>query len=185
MKIDILDKIIILALIAILPASIFLASKFQNENETLMVKKIQDEQLAKVNKVIENIEETKNSQEIGSKIIPIKISNVEYATDSGKLTIEGLAPGKNLNIMVSAVLTSKDDKKNINNKIASKAAILDEDLVLGQNVEVIAIKTDENGNFKFVKNINIKTTDAIELRFDQAESSATIQYDFSENKRNF
>jgi len=54
---------------------------------------------------------------------------------------------------------------------------------LGQAVDVVAIKSEDDGSFTFVKKIDSKPIGIIDLRFDMDQSSATVQYDLEENKQ--
>ncbi|NMB56905.1 hypothetical protein GYA19_03140 [Candidatus Beckwithbacteria bacterium] len=181
---DLFDKFLIIVLIIILPTSIFFSARaYQNEIKELKSNADQ-EKIAKVNEAIDDIEtqlDTTFTKVQEKKTVPIEISSVKFATTSGKLEVTGKAPGKNLNIMVSAIVTPiKTTEKS---KTSSGSAKKVDDSVLGEKVEVIAVKTDGEGNFKFIKQVDLKKIDLIELRFDQGDSSATIQYDLVRNKR--
>lgn len=177
MKSDLIDKLLIILLVVILPASIFSASKIEEKEKIRTEEKLRQEQLAKVDEVIKKIEQKTETDSMASLTSAIEIKEVVYASKSGELSIKGKAPEKKLNVMISTIITPPNSN---NTKQASSSAF---NQVLGQEVAVNAVKTNNDGEFEFVKKINKKEVDIIELRFDQNQSSATVQYDVSKNKR--
>jgi hypothetical protein len=180
MKSDILDKFLILLLIITLPVSIFLTSQYGKKIGQEKEKKLQEEQMVKLNQALTEIRnnETTNQQAIQTDI---KIDEINFATKSGELTISGSAPVKNLNIVISAITTPAKIKAK-SDKRSSKSGELSEE-VLGQKVDVVAVKTDNDGKFEFVKKIDSEKIGLIDIRLDQGEASLTVQYSFLENKR--
>jgi negative regulator of sigma E activity len=166
---DLLDKILVILLIITLPLSIYLTSKSDNNP------------IAQPNPeaVVAQAPAQPNPQV--EKPDPIIINDVSYATQTGQLKIVGVAPIANLNIMVSAVVTKSSEKNATNSAQPSPSAQAES--ILGKAIEVIAVKTNEKGKFTFAKIISDKSIEEIEIRFEQAESTTTIQYDLLNNKR--
>lgn len=188
---DIFDKLLVLLLVITLPMAIFFTSQHQNQLDEKANEQVNEKQIQKIDQAIKQIQSSSASKKTDeeAKAVPINIDKISFATQSGELKVSGIAPGKNLNIMVSAVVTPI--KKEIpKTKIASKSAqpkatesaSLDE-TVLGQSVEVVAVKAGDKGEFSFVKKLDLQKPGILELRFEQGESTATIQYDLSKNKR--
>ncbi len=189
MKTDLLDKFLILLLISMLPTAIFITSQNQELEGGNAKKAAEAEQ--KIHQAIQQLQASKPVDV--PKAAPITIDKISYATESGELTITGVAPGRNLNVMVSATVlphkkttpaptTKSEIDTTSSSSSAAKASSLD-DAVLGESVEVVAVKADVDGKFTLVKKVDFKKTDLVELRFDQADSTATVQYSIQENKR--
>ena len=171
---DIIDKLLIILLIILLPISVFIASNYQKKNELALEKEIEQEQMKKVTAAVNQI----NSQQIQPQY-PVEIEQVYFATESSKLVITGKAPKANSTLMVSSVISIK----NSQDKNSSSSAKKEPSDVLGQAVDVVAIKSEDDGSFTFVKKIDSKPIGIIDLRFDMDQSSATVQYDLEENKQ--
>ena len=179
MKTDLLDKILIILMITILPIGIFVASKYKNQSENQAVAEETQIAEAKLNEAVEKIQKAAEVEK-ESYIEPILIDKVSYASSSGEMDVVGRAPGSNMTVMVSAVITpsvyAKDDKK-----ASGSAKVKNE--ILGETVEVFAVKTDANGEFQLVKEFDAEEIDIVELRFEQSESTATVQYNLVEGRR--
>lgn len=172
MESDFVDKLLILLLITILPISIFIASNYQKRVELEMEKEIEKEQMQKVTVAVNQMQTQQVKQQY-----PIEIGQVYFATQSSKLVVVGQAPKANSTLIVSSVLnTESSDIKSASNSAKKNPAD-----VLGQAVDVVAIKSESDGKFTFVKKIEEKPSGIIEIRFDMDQSSTTVQYDLDKN----
>ncbi|NMC35698.1 hypothetical protein GYA49_01495 [Candidatus Beckwithbacteria bacterium] len=176
MQTDFLDKILILLMVLILPVGIYTASKYAGQLDEPKEEQVQIAE-EKLNEAVAKIQEAAVPQQEEPKIAPIEIADVSYASESGELIVSGAAPAANLNVMVSAVVTPSTYNTKTKNKDGSGES------VLGEQVEVHAVKTDSVGHFTYKRKVDVKDIDLIELRFEQSESSATVQYNLVENKR--
>jgi len=173
---DLTEKLLILIMITLLPVSVFVASNYQQKLEKQQRESLEKEQIAKVNALMAQLQ----TQAVQNEAKSIEIGQVYYATQSGKLVVKGSAPKAESNILVSQVLTAAPTNKDRNvSHSASNSAYN----VLGEAVDVVAIKSDKNGDFTFVKKISSQEASVIDLRFDQDQSSATIQFDLLKLKQ--
>jgi hypothetical protein len=184
---DFLDKFLIFLLILILPITIFLSNKAYKEEIQGGENGLGQDKLEQVDQAIQQLEtqlDNKINSQQAKKTNPIKITDVSFASSSAELRVFGIAPTKNLNVMVSAIVTPKGGftTEYQKEKIGTKSSSLVEP-VLGQAVEVIAVRTDGDGHFEFAQKVDIKKVDLIELRFDQGDSSVTVQYSIRDNTR--
>lgn len=189
---NLIDKFLVFLMIIILPVGIFISSKVSNVSEEEQLALVEEAKLKKIDTALAEIKTAATPKKGEPKIPPIEITKVTYATESGKLKIEGKAPTANLNVMVQAVVTPKATPKpkpkkitKVENAGSSSAQPKEEDVevdVLGVNVDVVAVKTKEDGSFLISKDID-EDVALMEIRFDQGESTATIQYDFIAKKK--
>ena len=191
---DLLDKFLILILVVTLPVGVFVSSKVQENADLNEAVLIEQEKMTKIDKTLEDLRaaSAKEAIPVAPTIEPIEISIVTYNEDEEKIRIEGTAPGTNLNVMVQAVVTKIAKPTPLPVKIIKAASgsgnvaeKVEDKSVLGESVDVVAVRTDNDGNFVLVREIDYDSTALLELRFDQAESTATIQYDFIANRRIF
>ena len=189
---DIIDKVLVVVLVITLPIGIFVSAHMQESADVAKAEQIEQEKIGKLNQTLEELKAASAKETVvkAPEIEPITIRSVVYASDSGKLRVEGTAPGTNLNVMVQAVVTEKAKPTPKPKKVVKQAsgsanvAVKEDDSsVLGEAVDVVAVKTDDTGNFTLVREVDTDEVTLVELRFDQAESTATIQYDFIANKR--
>lgn len=173
---DLVDKIIVLFLILLLPINILISSKMNKGNNDKDI----EVSIEEMDRAINELESKIAAKEADDNTL-ISIESVNYASSSGELVVTGQAPISNLNVMVSATVSNKNNPINNKNQASGSAQIANE--VLGRNVEMVAVKTDEKGMFRFIRKINKEKVELIELRFDQDKASATIQYDFELDKR--
>lgn len=177
MESDFLDKLLIVLLITILPVSFFIASNAQKKYELEQKAQIEKEQMAKVTQTVEQLRARD-----AISMPEIEIDQVYYATESSKLVVTGRAPKKNTVVMVSTVfLQGLKDDKEASASVKTKST----PNVLGQAVDVVAIETDANGDFTFVKKVEEEQAGLVDVRFDQDKSSASVQYDINTQKQVF
>jgi len=177
MNSDLIDKLLIILMIVLLPVSVFFASNHQKKYEKLREEELAREQMERVTQAVAAIQ---NQAEANAQK-NLEITQVYYATESGKLVIKGTAPKPDQNIMVSAVLSPPGKSKNDTSDKSDSGN--NGNNVLGQEVDVVAIKTDENGDFAYVRKIDAKEASLIDIRFDQDRSSATVQFDLQKRKQ--
>lgn len=178
---DLIDKFIILCLILILPINILISSKIKVRQQEKLESQLEAESNQKIAEALAEIKNQPVAQ-AEKKISPITIDSVDYATDSGKLIIEGQAPTSDVKIMVYSTLTNFSQSKRT--KSSSDSASLENYTeVLGDNVEVSAVDANDQNRFTFIKKVDFKKTKEIEIRLEQNDSSATIKYDLENKKR--
>jgi len=180
---DFVDKILILLLILMLPISVVLTSTYRSEADEKSQLQAEEVKLQKIDQALDQIKTTVASDQ-QSKTLPIEIASVTFASASGELKVKGKAPLGNLNVMVSAVVLPAEKLKPLpEEKTASGSAETeDEEAVLGDAVEVVAVKPNEEGEFAFVKKVDPDEVSLIELRLEQADSEVTIQYNLLEGE---
>lgn len=195
MKTDKMDKILIVVLILLVPSSVVVASFLERKDEEQSILEVKQLNEQKFNKVIEELKTAKDQPLPEPSQPKIEITNVSYATQSGTLTVKGKAPGKNLTVMVSTIVTKHSPQRaqtlpspsaSASAQPTHSAALSDSDLdelVLGEAVDVKAVKTDGSGAFTYVREINEIEEALIDLRFDQGDSTAMVQYSVVEGKR--
>ncbi len=202
---QLIDKLVVFLLIIILPVSIYVSSQLDQKSHEDQVRAIEEEKISKINEAIKKMEANKQAEleKLSSQIVPpITIEAVNYYKDKNEIKVEGTAPGTNLNVMISSMITKYKDvdpvadsddsleastsaEASASSKPQKPIAKVAEDInVLGESVEVKAVKSDDVGKFSFIKKIDDDVA-LLELRFDQADSTATVQWDFIENKRKF
>ncbi|MGI5827895.1 MAG: hypothetical protein ACOX6V_02615 [Patescibacteria group bacterium] len=177
---DIVDKILILLLVLMLPLSIFLTSHYKDKLEG---EDLEEVKMQKIDKAIDQIKTTVASEK-KPPVTPITIESVTYASTSGELKVKGKAPNNNISVMVSATVTPPATSA----KTASDSAETvgsSEEAVLGETVEVLAVKPDTEGEFTFVKKLDPEDVGVIELRLEQLESEVTIQYNLQEEDQTY
>jgi hypothetical protein len=186
MKSDLFDKLLIVLMVILLPVSIFIASTLKDSSDIAAGNQSTDESQQRIDQALEQLQNAaKPAQAV--QVPPITIQSISFASKSGELRVTGEAPGKNLNVMVSAVITPPKTLHKPSTELditesASDSASLGES-VLGESVDMVAVKTSSDGSFTFIKKIDTKKADLIELKLDQGESTATVQYNLLENRR--
>lgn len=156
-----------------MPISVIVVARMDNETKDNSGEILVQENMAKLDKALAELESKIADTKINSPT-PISIETVDYATASGKLVIEGKAPTADTNVMIATVVTPKS-------KTASESAKTNN--VLGEAVELVAVKADNNGKFVFMKKIDAKKIEIVELKFEQGGSNTTITYDLEKRKR--
>lgn len=170
---DLFDKFLILLLIITLPLSIYFASKYSKKINTTSQTK------------------TTTTSPVQQEVQPnaqIKISQVFHDQEKNQLIINGKAPVANLNIMALSIITPKketikESTKSGKTKESTIAALKTNENVLGQNVEVKAIKANNEGTFIYIYDTRKLNLEQVEIRFEQLDATATIQYDFEAEQR--
>jgi hypothetical protein len=170
-----IDKLLLILLIILLPVGIVASKQLFQPNLS------EDKQIEAQTKKVEDLMAKLNNQmdqKQGnqSAISGINITSVTNASDSGVLKISGVVPSGKMALYYSATILPKDIIPELNNN-----QVIDKK-VLGETVEMKAIKTNTDGTFVLeypVKGVN----DVIELVLTQDQSRMIIQYDMNLNKR--
>ncbi len=158
------DKLLLTLMLLLLPVSALLTRYYlqKSANPTVTV-----ESLEKVDTMLSQLQESINKKESNIKDPELLVTTVFYATESGVLTVSGVAPKGNLSVRVSTIEKDKDNKKD-----ASESA------VLGESVAERAINTSQDGVFGYKYEPQGDKLESIEIRFEQGQASKTVVYNF-------
>jgi hypothetical protein len=180
---DIFDKILISLLVLMLPLSIFITSRSKNQLEGGGSTQLEEANMQRIDMAIDQIKTTVASDKKSHKP-DISIESVTFASTSGELKVRGTAPTANLNIMVSAIISPPETDSKSASGSAEVVGITDE-AVLGEAVEVVAVKPNSEGKFAFIKRLNQAKVGIIELRLKQLDSEVVIQYNLQEKDHTY
>jgi hypothetical protein len=162
------DKLLLVLLLLMLPLGV-VASKHFFTGTSTETKPSEYEQLGETLQQIANKQQT--PKEETSKI---GISGVVASTQSGVLTVTGQAPSETMTVMVTATILP------VAGSAPTQSSKSDD--VLGQTVEIKAIKPKAGGTFSFQYPIE-DIEGVVELRFEQGTSVTTVQYDVISGKQ--
>lgn len=171
-----IDKLILAALILMLPIGFFISRMLiaEEEEATPAV------DIAAIEQAIR--QSVSQAQPEPVKIPEITIAVVSYASNSGTLTIAGKAPFPQATIWVNTVfLPLAETQTGVvtqTNATPTPAPV--------QKAEVYSVLPSSDGNFTFSYDIpRASRENLIELRFDQDASTKTIRFDPVTNKQIF
>ncbi len=159
------DKLLLTLMLLLLPVSALLTRYYlqKSANPTVTI-----ESLEKVDTMLSQLQESINKKESSIKDPELLVTTVFYATESGVLTVSGVAPKGNLSVRVSTIeVGSKTNKKD-----ASESA------VLGEAITERAINTSQDGVFSYEYEVDNNKLDSVEMRFEQGQASKTVVYNF-------
>ncbi len=160
-----IDKFLIFLLVITLPLGLFAAYRIQKQAAG---KQMDEQRATQIDEALNQIEQALERPAQPSQP-KISISSVNYASDSGKLEVTGIAPQPEAQIIVSAVVTSSSKSEG-------------NDKVLGERVDVVAVAPQPDGTFVFKYPIEDESSQAIELKFEQNGAISSIKYDLVKNK---
>lgn len=167
---NLLDKLLLVLLLLMLPLGVVASKKLLGGSLTAD-KPSEFEQLGQTLEKIADKQKTP-----GSAIPEIGITGVVASSESGMLTVAGVAPSESTTVTVTATILPTATAETGTQKKS--------DEVLGQTVEIKAIKPKAGGSFSF--NYPVRgVTGVVELRFEQGMSVTTVQYDMKERKQIF
>ncbi len=159
------DKLLLIIMLLLLPVSALLTRHY-------LVKSAQPtvslESLEKVELMLDQLQQSVSQRQqpvTGPEFI---ISSVFYATQSGVLSVAGVAPKGTLSVRVS---TLEKEKKSAESNASESA-------VLGEAVVEKAIMTSTEGVFEYEYDVDDEDLDLVELRLEQGQASKTIVYYF-------
>jgi len=165
-----LDKLLIGLMILILPVTIGLSWYFWGQAEVDPETQARMEKLDSLIAQL-NQEAAQPASEAGVNEPKIDVTTVFYATESGELTVTGVAPETKLNMYLTAVESGG---------VADADEESTESAVLGKSLVNQVVKVGVGG--VFVVNYEAESVEGkrVELRLEQGQASKTVVYDFDE-----
>lgn len=165
------DKLLLGLLIVLLPLGLWAAHRATQPNieEEIQSNSTRPATVEELTQIIQELQQPVPTSEPNNP--EIQITNVSFASESGTLQVAGTASDPQLSVMVSATVLplGQDDPQELTGDPNTQD-------VLGYNVEIRSLRPLPGGGFQFHYRIP-PNTGAIEIRFDQAQSSKTVIYD--------
>ena len=171
-----LDKGLLLLLVILLPLGL-IVSRTLFEPENIDESDSKQEQLLKIEKLLDKLAEQKvePNDEAPPPDEQIIVEEIKYASESGLIVISGKAPDVNLGVYISTTVFGSDADSSVNVAVKDANA-------LGKEVEIAAVRTVSGGSFAY-DYFPEKTSGILEIRVVQGEVVSTVQYDLGLRKR--
>lgn len=169
---NLVDKFLLVLMVIILPIGLivgyyFRSSEPKNDDLEMVV------DTAKLAELVEEVN-TRKAQENQPKDPEFFLGEIEYASESGELSLAGAAPDKKKAVIVSVTIFSKE------NQISDEEG--KERKVKGNKVETWSVLPQEDGRFDFYYEVSEQNQeDVIEIRFEQDKQVKTLRYDLLKN----
>lgn len=161
------DKILLTALILLLPITILLTNFYAQKSQQQTVSK---ENFDKVNLMLDQLQKSIVSKPQETLTPQISVTTVYFASESGELIISGVAPKSDLSLQLSVL------EKNPTTVESTSSA------VLGDSIDVRALPVSGDGLFKYIHLLDKKNVpDKLEVKLEQGPASKTILYHFKSN----
>lgn len=157
------DKILLGLLVLLLPIGIWVSHALLTQN-TSSVEKVQvggvklKEMVGRFSKLALSAKEPTDQ---------LIVSRITYATQSGKINLEGKAPSSEMTVMMSVTVLPPEAENS--------------DDILGFEVEHVTLPTSKTGAFKAAYPIIRNGGGIVEIRLEQNEMVKMIRFDLDKN----
>lgn len=161
------DKILLAALILILPITILITNYYAQKSQQQLVTQ---ENLEQVNNMLEQLQKSLVQKPQSITMPDIAINTVFYSTESSELIISGLAPKSDLSMQISVL-----EKNNLDTNTQDS-------VVLGEAINVKALAVNKDGLFKYVYPVlDPDDLQSVEIKFQQGSAQKTVLYYLKQN----
>ena len=168
-----IDKILLVMLIGMLPLAV-VATYVWMEDETGQEENLKALDAAKFEALV-NQAQSRQTAQLPPSPKPFRLAQVEYASESGKLSVAGTAPQGQASVVVTATVLPRDYDVD---ELSSA------ETVKGMGVETFVALPKSDGEFELELDIDKKHSEGlVELRLEQETSVTTIRFDLKEGKQ--
>ncbi|MFC1654027.1 hypothetical protein ACFL1M_04235 [Patescibacteria group bacterium] len=154
---NIVDKLILALLVIMLPIGFLVSYKILAEGD--LPGKETSIDAKKLKQMVDRYSQLEEYTMPKQKFV---VSSVSYASESGFLSVTGVAPSSQATIMMSATVLPHNDSEK--------------ELVLGNSIDAFAVSPKNTGAFEFVYPVDISSS-VVEIRLEQEEVVRTIRFD--------